>query len=316
MRNIVRYLPVTLFVGVFVVGSYLWVTGDLLYSKPDFKNPFQIESESSVLFVGDMMFDRGIRSIAEDKEYLHVFSCAKDILHAQNAVVGNLEGPITDNKSVSQGTVPGSTDNYQFTFDPQITDALLLSNIGYVSIGNNHILNFGLDGLAETRKYLSKAGISYFGDPLEATSSVARILLPNQTISLVSYNEFYSPDATTTEILIEKEKDAGNFVVVYTHWGEEYVGRNSAQVELAHGFIETGADAVIGSHPHVIQEVEEYMGRPIFYSLGNFIFDQWFDDDVMLGMGVKISFAPDSRKAVFETIKFNLNKDGTTCPVL
>jgi gamma-polyglutamate biosynthesis protein CapA len=276
----------------------------------------EAQEPSSVLFVGDMMFDRGIRTIAEEKGYLHMFSCAKDLLLAQTVVVGNLEGPITNNDSVSQGTVPGSTDNYQFTFDPAVTDALLLSNIGYVNLGNNHIFNFGREGLLETRQYLSKAGIGYFGDPLLGTSSVARLPLPARAISLISYNKFWEPDATSTETLIEKEKSKGSFVVVYAHWGEEYASSSDSQAGLARRFIEAGADTVVGSHPHVIQEVEEYLGRPIFYSLGNFIFDKWFSEEVMRGMGVRISFGPGVDEPTYETVTFKINRDGTTCPVI
>src|SRR3989338_8912688 len=135
MSSMWKYLPVGLFVAAFVLGSYLWVTGDLLYSTRGDKDPLVSDLTSSVLFVGDMMFDRGIRAVGDEEGYLHIFSCAKDILLAQTAVVANLEGPITDNDSVSQGSKIGSADNYQFTFDPQVTDALLLSNVGYVNIG-------------------------------------------------------------------------------------------------------------------------------------------------------------------------------------
>ncbi len=310
-----KYFSVGLIVAVVIIGAYLSITGADFYTREKSEIEGAVMGDSSVLFVGDMMFDRGIRSIGDDKGYLHLFSCAKEILLAETAVVGNLEGPITKNKSVSQGTKPGSTDNFQFTFDPQITDALLLSNIGYVSIGNNHILNFGYDGLDETKKYLTRAGIRYFGDPAEATTSVARIPLANRELALVNYNEFWHPNASTTVDLIEEEKNKGNFVVVYAHWGEEYASSTQDQAELAYTFIEAGADTVIGSHPHVVQEVEQYLGRPIFYSLGNFIFDQWFSDEVMRGMGVRITFGAEGEDPVFDTINFDLAKDGRVCPL-
>lgn len=271
---------------------------------------------SSVLFLGDMMFDRNIRQIAEESDmgYHYLFSCSKDILLAQTAVVANLEGPITNNKSVSVNTKPGSTLNYQFTFAPDVTDALLLANIGYVSIGNNHIFNFGREGLIETREALSRAGISYFGDPL-ATTSVAYVPVSQGELALINYNEFWYPNVASTSQLVSEEKNAGRYVVVYAHWGEEYSSSTLAQQEAAHAFVESGADAVIGGHPHVVQEVEEYMGKPIFYSLGNFVFDQWFSDAVSQGMGVKVSFGSGTTLPTFETINFLINRDGTVCPV-
>ena len=316
-----KNLSVALFLFAVVAGLYLNMTNNYFYRQKLRGIDNSAEGTSSVLFVGDIMFDRAIRGIADDKGYLYLFSCVKDVLLAQGTVVGNLEGPITKNKSVSKGTKPGNTDNFQFTFDPQVTDALLLSNIGYLNIGNNHIFNFGREGLADTKKYLTKAGIKYFGDPLEVTTSVAHISLPGREIALINYNQFCcdTPELMAEAVgkLVETEKNEGRFVVVYAHWGEEYAtSSNSVQQKLAHTFIEFGADAVIGSHPHVVQEVEEYLGRLIFYSLGNFIFDQWFSDDTMLGMGVRLSFSPNSKSPHFETIMFTLNKDGTTCSVI
>ena len=320
-----KSLGVVLFALTIIVGTYLSLTGDYFYTTETKELGSKENKASSVLFLGDMMFDRAIRQIAEDKGYSHLFSCAKDILLEQTAVVANLEGPITDNESVSKGTKPGNTDNFQFTFEPKITDTLVLSNIGYVNIGNNHILNFGQGGLKETKKYLDKVGIKYFGslgfseagEPLLATSSVAHVPVDTRELALVNYNQFWYPDATTTTGLIEREKSEGRFVVVYAHWGEEYATTsNSIQQELAHRFVESGADAVIGSHPHVVQEVEEYLGRPIFYSLGNFIFDQWWNNEVRTGLGVRMTFEPNEPKPKFDTIRFVLNKNGTTCPVL
>ena len=102
-----------------------------------------------VLFVGDMFFDRFIRQKSDRVGADFPFSCIDPLLRSADMVVGNLEGPITDNGSISVGTVPGSPNNYRFTF-PKATAALLLRhNVKAVSIGNNHILNFGHEGLAQ-----------------------------------------------------------------------------------------------------------------------------------------------------------------------
>lgn len=271
---------------------------------------------TSVLFVGDMMFDRSIRTIGEKEGYSYLLSCIKDVLIEQTIVVGNLEGPITSNRSVSVGSKVGSAPNFQFTFSPKITDALLLNNVGYVNLGNNHILNFGWSGLEQTRNYLDKAGIKYFGEPQKdnaTTSSIAYIELPQRKIALIGYNEFWKPVASSTVRQIQDNKAEDNYVVVYTHWGQEYASSSPAEQNLAHEFIDAGADVIIGSHPHVVQEIEVYRDKYIFYSLGNFIFDQWFNEGVMSGLIVKLTFDDQFKDPVVEELAVRLNKDGRTC---
>jgi len=266
------------------------------------------------------MFDRDIRRIGEKEGYSYLFSCMKDILLDTSIAVANLEGPITHNVTKSMGTKPGDIENMNFTFAPAITDALLLNNIGYVNIGNNHILNFGKEGLVETKNYLTKAGIRYFGEPnldnATNTNNVAHIKLAQKTIALVNYNQFWYPNATSTENSIKQEKLVDNYVVIYAHWGEEYASSTSAQRALAHGFIDSGADFVTGSHPHVVQERELYKGKYIFYSLGNFIFDQWFSEDVMNGLAVRLTFQNEFDEPLVEELPIKLMRDGRTCPVL
>jgi len=279
------------------------------------------EGQFSVIFFGDMMFDREMRRLGEKDGYGKIFDCMRDVLLARDAVVANLEGPITNNKSESLGSKPGSADNYKFTFDPVITDSLLLANIGYVNIGNNHILNFGKDGLVQTRQALTKAGISYFGSPqLEgsselASSSIAYIEGGAKKIALINYNQFWQDNVGDVAKLVEIKKGEGNIAIVYAHWGEEYASTTDSQRSVAHAFIDSGADVVMGSHPHVIQEIEEYKGRPIFYSLGNFVFDQWWNDAVRDGLGVRMMLNGTSTELHFDTISTRLGKDGVPCPV-
>ena len=102
---------------------------------------------------------------------------------------------------------------------------------------------------------------------------------------------------------------------MYAHWGEEYASTTDSQRSVAHAFIDSGADVVMGSHPHVIQEIEEYKGRPIFYSLGNFVFDQWWNDAVRDGLGVRMMLNGTSTELHFDTISTRLGKDGVPCPV-
>ncbi len=94
---------------------------------------------------------------------------------------------------------------------------------------------------------------------------------------------------------VEKLSESGHHVVVYAHWGEEFnVLSNTVQQQMARDWIDAGADMIIGSHPHVVQDFEVYKGRPIAYSLGNFVFDQNFNDEVTVGAVVGGKFDNES----------------------
>ena len=228
-------------------------------------------------------------------------------------VVVNLEGPITGNKSVSAGSAPGSSNNYLFTFDPSVAQTLFDQNIKIVDLGNNHILNFGRQGLAETKKYLDQAHVSYFGAADYPRSISTKI--KGVKITFVSYNQFsdlQDAEAPATLEEIKKAKQFSDIIIVYAHWGAEYVGPDQAMRDLGHQFIDAGADLVIGSHSHIIGPVETYKDKKIYYSLGNFIFDQYFDESVRNGLGVVVKIDAETKKLSFEEKHFYLQSNGQT----
>ena len=269
-----------------------------------------------LLFVGDLMFDRGIRYYAgQNNGNDFIFEKISPILKSQDLVIANLEGPITENKSISLGTVAGSPRNYFFTFDPSLAKTLFDQNIRLVNLGNNHILNFGRDGLASTKKYLDEARVDYFGAPDYPKSISSEI--GGIKITFVSYNEFSNlPEGAEEKATIEeiqKAKQYSDIVVVFCHWGVEYTLKPVESVKiLAHKFIDAGADLVIGGHPHVIEPTEEYNGKRIYYSLGNFIFDQYFEENVRNGLGVEVKIDKTTKQLNFEEKHFYLNNNGQT----
>ncbi|MDD3679599.1 MAG: CapA family protein, partial [Candidatus Shapirobacteria bacterium] len=122
------------------------------------KNDVSLENDQTkvrLLFGGDLMFDRHIRLAGQNLGYDFVFSDLKELFFDYDLVIANLEGPITDNASVSLGTMPGTPQNFIFTFDPQVAGLLADHNIRIVCLGNNHILNFGQKGLDSTKQYLT-----------------------------------------------------------------------------------------------------------------------------------------------------------------
>lgn len=271
---------------------------------------------ATILFGGDMLFDRTIRTYAERYGGDHLFECLDPILSQADLVVANLEGPITDHPSVSQDSAPGDGNNYTFTFPTSTAPLLYAHNVRLVSIGNNHIMNFGRDGLLQTEALLDAARVGHFGDPDKGEADrVARRDIGGVRLSFVNWSDWTSDKTDHTIAQVRAEHDAGRTVVVYTHWGDEYVPPPLRVRELAHSFVDAGAALVIGSHPHIVQEHELYHGVHIFYSLGNLIFDQYWEDAVDHGLMVKAVFGTEDMPEITE-IPVVLPHDRKTCPVL
>lgn len=301
--------------------SQLAATSALLFS-------FGQQGNATILFAGDMMFDRTIRAAAEKRGDDFLLSCIEQVLldPKNDLVIANLEGPITDNASLSAGSKPGEARNFVFTF-PRSTARLLRDHkIRLVNLGNNHILNFGYSGVHSTIAALKEVGVQYIGDPIADT--VAYKTINGVPIAFVSYNEFDPSGAKTaaavTMIQIRAAKSAGFLPVVYTHWGLEYL-RTAPQYirDRAHAFVDAGAIAVIGSHPHVVQDKETYTSTSlgtshsalIYYSLGNFVFDQYFQESVRNGLLIRVTFSARGVESV-EEIPVTLNRDRTVCPTI
>ncbi len=266
-----------------------------------------------ILFGGDMMFDRSIRIAMKERGDDHVFSCLVDTLLNTDLVVANLEGPITDHESVSVGSAVGGTNNFTFTFSTSTATLLKRHNIGLVNLGNNHIANFGFEGIQQTEKWLDAAGVRYFGDTDKSERErVERMDIKGIPFSFVNWSDWTSDKTDHTVAQVRAEADQGRVVVVYTHWGEEYVPPTPRVRQLAHSFVEAGADIVIGSHPHIVQEREFYRGVPIYYSLGNMIFDQYWEESVRNGLLIKVHFDESGLVGVDE-IPVYLERDRRTC---
>jgi len=161
---------------------------------------------------------------------------------------------------------------------------------------------------------LSESFVDYFGAPGGEKTALKNISGLN--IAFINYNEFLNSDikseqnATVDEIIKIRKK--ADIVIVFCHWGAEYVGPDEAMKELGHRFIDNGADLVIGGHSHIVGSVEEYKEKRIYYSLGNFIFDQHFNENVRRGLGVEVEINKITRKMSFREHDFYLEASGQT----
>lgn len=271
-----------------------------------------LPSEVKLLFLGDIMLDRWIRQVAEKKGYDFVFGDTDNILKDSDLVIGNLEGPITNNESRSKNTEFGIRENLTFTFTPETAAVLNKHNIKLVNLGNNHILNFGENGLEQTKRYLDEASIKYFCDSGNPELRIANYELQGLKIVFVCYNQFEKEGVKRAERDIREVKGKADIVILYTHWGKEYETSILPIIRmLGHKFIDSGADLIIGSHPHVVQEKEIYNGKTIYYSLGNFIFDQYFDPNAAKGLAVKVVINPNGNMQ-FTEYQIQMKNNGQT----
>jgi poly-gamma-glutamate synthesis protein (capsule biosynthesis protein) len=251
-----------------------------------------------IIFVGDMMFDRGVERLMQQSTFSYPVDIIKDFLNSFDFAVGNLEGPINEKpKEFSDGSL-------MFSFDKKSVQSLIDGNFSLVSLANNHTLNMERTGLEETKSILKENNISFAGDPLECDGDYS---YQKDGITYYAVNVTFSNNCSNKQIAtaIENLKfyNPETFLIVLVHWGTEYQTTNSKEQQtLAHLMIDSGADLIIGGHPHVVQNVEQYNNKLIFYSLGNFIFDQYFSKETQEGLGVGIEIYKDKKLYAFYPI--------------
>jgi len=262
---------------------------DKVVMQAQAETPSIVNASKSIFFVGDMMLDRGVEARMKKYGFGYPFEKIAPFLSNGDIVFGNLEGPIVKDPPYFPDA------SLMFAFSPDVLQPLLFAGFNVLSLGNNHTDNMYADGLVQTRSFLKEAGIKAVGDP---ASCYEHSLIEEQDIIFLAFNKTFPSNCSDEKIAqIVQEADvlhSEQLLIISFHWGAEYQNvSSSAQKELAHLVIDSGADLVVGHHPHVVQEVEEYGAGIIFYSLGNFIFDQDFSLETRQGLVVKLEISSD-----------------------
>ncbi len=260
------------------------------YNHIEFSKPSNTNTEVSnlqILIVGDMMLDRNVRNIIDKKSFDKFFINIKKLVQSVDIAVANLEGTFTVNPSVTTDLI---NKDLKFTFNPNLAPALEDLGFDVLGLANNHSYNFGKEGLESTRRYIGSAGMLYYGDPFNKDEISTIIIKNGVKVGFVGFHEFNYTDFDKVFFEVAKLRKEVDVLIVSPHWGVEYQKEPTTRmVEWAHQFIDYGADAVIGAHPHIVGSIETYKGKKIYYSLGNFVFDQYFSEATMNGLAVKIS---------------------------
>ena len=240
---------------------------------------------SQMSIVGDVMLARHV------EKYLNVYG--SDYVYSQlptlastTILLGNFEA------SIPEVHIPTPANTFRFSVDTVHIPALAAYGFSHMSLANNHTFDSGRDGFQNLQTVLSETGITHMGSPILSSTSVTYIEIQDVTVAVLAlYALDQSPEKELMDEVLHEASDKSDYLFVYVHWGTEYDPVHSLfQETLAHELIDGGADAIFGHHPHVVQDIELYNGALIFYSLGNFIFDQYFSKEVQEGLQVNVSF--------------------------
>lgn len=258
------------------------------------------QTTATFLAAGDIMLSRNVAdAIKKSGDVDLPFKNMADILKSTDFNFANLESPI-----VAKGIVGGHTMVFGAPED-YVAD-LKTYNFKILNLANNHAFDQGLKGLDNTRAVLDGMDIKHIGtgdnldkawQPAEIDANGLKICFVGASFSSINdggktKNDYVAriEDISELKSIILNLKSACGFIVATMHAGTEYTRTpNQAQINFAHAAIDGGADMVIGAHPHWVQTVEKYQNKYIFYSLGNFIFDQEWSQETKEGLTLKIT---------------------------
>ncbi len=290
-----------------------------VYYSYDEKIAAADSAEVTLGFVGDMMLDRGVEtSVIKnfagnfDKVFAEVGALKDD-----DILFANLEGPISD-----KGRNVGS--KYSFRFDPIVTESIKEAGFDIVSFANNHVGDYSDAAFLDTLGRLSENNIlvTGAGENYELAKKPTIIERSGIKIGYLGFSDVGPEWMKATDVkpgillandpnletIVKEASESVDLLVVSVHWGDEYKAHNKRQEALAHKIIDAGAKLVVGHHPHVTQDVEEYKGGLILYSLGNFVFDQYFSAETMQGQYSLVTIGKNGIKSHIETI-FKINEN-------
>jgi poly-gamma-glutamate synthesis protein (capsule biosynthesis protein) len=240
-----------------------------------------VEEPVTLLFTGDIMLARDVENYIAREGLDYPYRGLLDVLAAPDLTIGNFEGIVPRTHTQT----PNMT--FQFSVRPEYLAELARVGFDVLSLANNHSHDYGDSALENTRARCSEYGVHCAGAAyvIDETSTFVK-QIRNERIGFLFVNTtFVQPSLGVLAERMSLLASESDIQVAYMHWGAEYeLEHRSIEREQARALIDAGADVVIGHHPHVVQDIEIYQGKPIYYSLGNFIFDQYFSEDVQVGL--------------------------------
>ena len=254
----------------------------ILTSIPETNTPRSMDGRALISFAGDCTFSnmQGLttfNSVYDSKGPAYFLGGVNDVFSKDDLTIVNLEGPFTTSTARIDKGEPEETDSddreaydpnsFWFKAPPEYVQILTSGSVEMCNLANNHIMDYGYDGFYETQRTLDSAGIDYF---VWDDTFVKEV----NGIKIGFFGFSFDPDAYNIQVAMDQLWDDGAEVIVaYFHDGiEGSYNPSDSQIAAAYAAIDYGASAVVMSHPHVIQGIEEYEGGFIAYSMGNFCY--------------------------------------------
>ena len=241
----------------------------------------------SIVFTGDILLDRGVRQVINHRGVDYLFSDGIDsVFREAQIVVGNLECPATKIEAPV-------FKRFIFRGEPEWLETLKQHGITHLNLANNHSIDQGREGLLDTKRNIIEAGMIPLGAGETMDEAVQPVLLADSprkvwlvaSLRLALENYAYLPDKPCVsqepmDSLLERvnrlrKADSTAVIIVSLHWGGEHTLQPVPRQRLeARHLLLAGADILICHHTHTLQTIEDFRGKKIYYSIGNFIFDQ------------------------------------------
>ena len=276
-----------------------------------------------LVFAGDIMLDDGPgRVVAAGRDPFEHFA---GVLAEADFRIGNLETPVAATGKALENKIA------VFRASPAVV-SVLKPHFDALSVANNHSGDYGKAAFVETLAHVARAGIRYFGGGRNLAEAHAPLWIDRKglRIAVLGYNEFkprsfeagpgspgvaWSEDDQVIDDIRAARRAGADLVIPFMHWGwERETEPCERQRVLARRMIDAGADLVIGGHPHVTQGAEYYRGRPIVYSLGNFVFDGFDYQEARRGWMLRLTVDRNGVVA-WDTLAAQMDDDGVPHPV-
>lgn len=257
---------------------------------------------TTLYFVGDMMLDRGVEASVNNNfagDFKKLFENVTE-LKDSDILFANFEGPVSD-----VGNNVGS--KYSFRMNSTVLPVIKDAGFDIVSFANNHIGDWNAAAFTDSLKRFADNNLLQTGAGLNKSEAEKPTIIEKNGVrfGFLGFSDVGPNWMAATETnpgillasdprfaeIIANAKKLSDVLIVSFHFGDEYkTVHNQRQESLAKSAIDAGADMIIGHHPHVAEDLGEYKGKPIVYSLGNFIFDQYFSKNTMRGLLFKATF--------------------------
>ena len=241
----------------------------------------------TITFTGDLLLDRGVREFIRHRGTDSLFSPSVDsVFQSSDFVVANLECPATKREQPN-------FKKFIFRAEPEWLSTLRCHGITHLNLANNHSIDQGRGGLMDTKKNIEQEGMIPVGAGQNMQEALKPVLLASSPRNIYLLSSLRMPlenyaflpdkpcvsqeshDSLLTRLRRLRTADPHALIILSLHWGIEHtVIPTPMQRQQAHEYIDAGADALICHHTHTLQSIETYKGKPIYYSIGNFIFDQ------------------------------------------